>query len=385
MKYLTAYILINVLALLIMLAAIKRRSNCIAILLLLFMWSICIFCTDAFDLRNMKYVYDNFPQVMEEYALGYDILFKTCIGLGLNFTAFKAIVSAFSLILTYMAIRKSTNYFALVIGLYAVYPFIGTVSQIRNGMMAAIVMYSLICFILDPRHSIWKYVVGIGLACMFHWSAVFYLILILAKRKINKKTFLVCLISLIIVIDIIIQKNLLYPILSQFISNTRVLQWFNFNEIIAWCTPEIYNWKSKLILVMCQIIGYVVFYMVFRNYKKCLRQPRYIASSAVISKNHYFDETTLDFINRIVLLLFCIVPFYILFPEFFRMYKNVLLLIYIVTAQYYFISKQSGYRVVTARRLCLGAFLYVLLLLSWTVVSVQGETIRMLNSFMLAG
>lgn len=381
MEYLTAYVLIGIFAVLILLAVTSYKSKYVIILLLLFMWSLCIFCTEAYDLRNMEYVYNYYPQVTEEHAPGYDIFLKTCIELGLSFNAFKAIVGAFSLALTYLAIKKSTDYFALVLGFYAIYPFFGTVTQIRNGMMAAIVMYFLVGFIADPRHSIWKYVFGIFLASMFHYAAVIYLIFILARRRINTKILFIIVISMVIIINVIIQNNLLYNVVTHFISNPRVLQWFDFQAILAWSIPENNNWKSQALLVFIQTAGYVLFYMVLRNYKRCLQQQ---ISSATMQQGHYFNTATLDFANRIELLMFCILPLYILTPTFFRIYYDVVLLIYIITAQYLSISRKSGYRIITARRLCLGVLLYGFFTLL-TISYMQGGLMEMLNSYSLVG
>lgn len=380
MEYLTAYSVIMVHSFIVLLTMIKRSSGHTAIVMLGFMWSLCVFCTEAYDLQNMKYVYENFYQLNEKHALLYDFFLTSCVDIGLSFTVFKAIIAIFSLSLTYMAIKKGTHYTALAIGLYAIYPFFGTITQIRNGMMAAIVMYSLICFILDPKHSIWKYVSGIILACMFHPSAAFYLIFVLAKRKVNNKNLFICIVFLLILINMIIKGNVLHPMLSPFIGNERVLQWLDFNGLLMWNTAENNNWKTQVILALSQMVGYILFYTVIYHYKKYLKKINCNEVSRERVEKYYYTEEILDFANRVQVLLFCALPLYLLSPTFYRFYYDVILLIYIIAAQYFFVSIQSGYRKIVAVRLCAGFFLYAFLLLLM-ISFMQGGAITMLNSY----
>ena len=345
-QVLIAFFLIFFMSIFILYAYFAKKSKLAVFLILLFSWLQCVFITESFDLLNMEFRYYYLKIGTQGLAIGYDILFNMFQNTGVSFTVFKMFTASFSLLTVFLAIKKTTNNISMVFALYAIYPFISSISQIRNAMATAIVIYFLICYIQDPKHKIKKYIFGVILASLFHYSALVYLIFIFAKFDFNKSRLSVrIIIILVIVITFItIRTNMLYNILSSYITNNRLIGWLDFESSLKWATEGNHNWKMKLILITLHFLGYFIFYNIYIRYKKLLINNRNKLIYLDLNRNYYLNIDAIEFVNYIQLLLFILIPFYMLSPTYLRLYINVLPIIYIILAQYNMLSIKINYK-----------------------------------------
>ena len=122
---------------------------------------------------------------------GYGLLNYLFRSLGFDFMMFKALISFLGLLLIYRTIWKLTDYKALVATLYLIYPFIIDITQIRNFIASSIVIFAIPLLFQKGISSIFKYVAFVLTAATVHSAAFFYLVFIVAKRKIGIRLILI--------------------------------------------------------------------------------------------------------------------------------------------------------------------------------------------------
>lgn len=292
-------------------------------------------CNSGADVLNYINRYDNRIYGM---APLFDFLMRLFKTLGFSFVAFKLVLAVVYMLFLYKAVAKCTGNVTMVLALVWAFPFPGAVTQLRNGLAAVIVLYGLVCYIKDPGHSTVKYIFWVLVASMIHPAMLVYLAFVFAKIGVkwhlSVKVFLVAVLT--VFVYLCVSRNLLYTIASRFISNPRYLQYFDFSGEVS---SQVLNWKGKLLPMVGQAMGYVGFHVVYLRLKKGLKL---CAREGISLGNGFFQEWQLDMIQFIVMIMFVVFPLYLRSPTFFRMYKNIIPLIHLVTAQYLTFSKDTG-------------------------------------------
>lgn len=145
------------------------------------------------------------------YESGYIILNKLLYSLGLNDRDFLIVIAAIIQIPIFYTVHKySKNKFLSVLVYLSLGHFFMTFSGLRQSIVMSICFFSYV-FIEDKKPV--KFIVTILLACLFHKSAVFCLILYpLFYMKIDKKK--LCYVALLFVI-VFIFKNKFYEFMSS--------------------------------------------------------------------------------------------------------------------------------------------------------------------------
>lgn len=303
--------------------------------LMLFMLVTYTGCNGGADVLNYINRYDN---RIYGLAPGFDLLMRLFKTLGIPFVGFKLALGVVYMVFLYKAVAKCTANVTMVMALIWAFPFPGAVTQLRNGLAAVIMLYGLVCYIKDPEHNTLKYVFWVLVSATIHPAMLVYLAFVFSragtKWHISVKLFLVAVMT--VFVYLCVSRNLLYNIASRFISNPRYLQYFDFSGEVS---AETLNWKGKLLPMVGQAMGYVGFHIVHLRLKKGLKACR---QAGVSTEKGFFREWELDMIQMIVLMLFVLLPLYLRSPTYFRMYKNVIPLIHLVTAQYLTFSRDTG-------------------------------------------
>lgn len=292
-------------------------------------------CNSGADVLNYINRYEN---RLYGLAPGFDLLMRLFKDLGFSFVAFKLVLAVTYMIFLYKAVARCTSNVTMVLALIWAFPFPGAITQLRNGLAAVIMLYGLVCYIKDPGHSTLRYIFWVLVAATIHPAMLVYLAFVFAKRgakwRLSVKVFLVGVMT--VFVYLCVSRNLLYSIASRFISNPRYLQYFNFaGEVSA----QELNWKGKLLPMVGQMMGYIGFHVVYLRLKKGLRM---CAREQISLGSGFFQERQLDMIQFIVMIMFVVFPLYLRSPTYFRMYKNIIPLIHLVTAQYLTFSKDTG-------------------------------------------
>lgn len=305
-------------------------------------YALVIFMLTAFTLINegspdIYYYQYQYKAEIYDMAFLYDALAMFFLAFGFDFVIFKAFLGAICIFFLYKSIAKCTNNVALVLSLIWIFPFRGSIVQLRNGVSAAIVLYAVVLLLKENRHSILKFCLFVILASLFHPSALFYFFLLPVKfvRKIPAKWRIAIPIALALFIHICITFNLVYEIANWLIPNTRYSSYFDFSEPVP---EDVLNWKGKAVPIIGQTMGYLAFYFVFKQLKKHIQTN---TAQKLISKQRYFSAKQLDMIQFAFLLLFVLLPLYLRSPTFFRLFKNLIPLIHIVDAQYLSFAQES--------------------------------------------
>lgn len=192
---------------------------------------------------------------------GYTLLSVMCGKMGLDFFAFRAVLSIIILSLFANTIKYYKAQGNLIIGVYMLYLFIFDTIQIRNCIVQFIVLFATRYLFRKSRWSTLKFLICIAIAGSFHTIAYAYLSLILIK--IFKKTsfyqwlfmFVIALFGVFIVLQPLLPQ--IEAIISKFLS--RGIGYLSGTITIGW-----------LIVFLLYIIGLIALY----SYKSKVRDRR---------------------------------------------------------------------------------------------------------------
>lgn len=362
-----------------------KKSKIATWLLLLFLLLLMIFCVESYDLNNYEDMYYH-PEhyISTNLAFGWDLLFSNCRKKGISFLAFKAICGIIELLLIYLSFRRTTKYIGFAMALYAIFPFVGTITQIRNSLAAAIVIYSATILLENRKKATLKFIIGIIIATTIHFSTLFYLVFVFVKKRFLK-TEVVILITVIVTISLYIFmlfSNNLYIFASHFIRDNRILQYFSSIE------------KSNLINIVIptleQIIGIIILKMGCTICKKNIAIDDTSTSVQQKKGNQAKwsvcnDGKAITLLYKLNILTLLIIPFYVITPTIFRIYKYILPLNYMVMIPASFLSNRKkesngGGKILNAYSvLVIGYAVAALFTESYT----QGGFFELFNSFLL--
>lgn len=312
-----------------------RQDKRILACLLVYMVATYAFCNTGNDVLNYINRYENGIYGM---APLFDIAMQLFKAANIPFVVFKLILGIIVVALLYKSVALCTENVTMVLALIWVFPFPGAVTQIRNGLAAAIVLYSVVIYLRGGRYSTIKYVLGVLIASTIHPTMLFYLAFVLAKWGIRwRMPFKVVLVAmLVVIVHLCVSENLLYILASRVISNPRYLVYFDFSQSVS---AEVLNWKGKLLPMLGQLTGYLSFHLIYQRLRRGVQDCRL---QGHVLKNSVFQEEQLDMIQFMQLLLLTMLPLYLRTPTYFRMFKNMIPLIHIVSAQYLLFAKETG-------------------------------------------
>ena len=145
------------------------------------------------DTEAYNYVYNMAKQtspnnIPDTYGItkGFIYLMSAFARLGFSFSHFRLILYTISMALIFLTIKKIEGNLLLILCLYAFFPFGYDIDQIRQLLVTSIVIFAFQFIMKEEVKTldIAKYLILIGIACIFHSSAPFYFLflLILVKR-----------------------------------------------------------------------------------------------------------------------------------------------------------------------------------------------------------
>jgi len=207
----------------------KPKSKKVCLALSIFMLLLFGLNENSVDYANYEYVYKVHPNgITFAYEPLYELLLTVCRFGGLNFTGFRVIMGLICVICSYKAASSLTNYPALVMAIYILYPFLHYSVAIRAGVAGAIVMYAISLLLKSKSKPINKFIVAILIATLFHYTSVFYLVCLVVKLPIsNKKLLIINILCAGIMIILVHFTNIFYVGLSKLLPSEKVLAWFD--------------------------------------------------------------------------------------------------------------------------------------------------------------
>jgi hypothetical protein len=287
----------------------KKHSNYVYYITFIFLWILIAGNTVNPDLISYNNIYYG-----DNLSIEYGFVLLTSIGryFNLKYETFVFIISFLSLVLVFYSIKLYTKNINFVIAFYMIYPFVIETVQFRNLIASSVLIFSLKYLLRDGFKNKIKYLILILIAGSLHQLFYLYIIFLLIKLK-NKKKVIISLIIVVIVISLIIFLNgNQVPFLNQLtiISEGKLERYFS----IPLRYGFLVNWSINSIYVLL-------------IYLSKLFMEKYNDS---YNKNEInFYVLSIFWINVLTILFF---PLYMLNVNFYRLYRNISLINYIVFA-----------------------------------------------------
>lgn len=210
-------------------ACLRPDSKKLTQALIIFMIIIFGFNTDSVDYPNYLYVYQTLPfGISGSYEPLYELLLSVVRMLGFTFTSFRLVIAAISAILIYKAVMELTRYPAIAMAIIVMYPFMHYAVAIRAGVAGAIVLYSIMLLLRSKDHPIRKFVIGIAIATLFHYTSIIYLLCLMVKLPVSNKKILAVGGTFALVVALLVHcTNIPYVVLKALNFSPKVLAWFD--------------------------------------------------------------------------------------------------------------------------------------------------------------
>jgi hypothetical protein len=295
-----------------------NKKKVIFLLFTLFLWLLASNNYDIADKINYYYHYLESSSMngLLRNEIGQQFTYKISNYLGLSFSTYLSIYYFIGLLLISRVIMKYTNNPGYVIVLYFFYPFIIDVAQIRNFMAMAIMLNAIPLLSSNKKIDSIKYVFLLLLATSFHQAAIFCVLFLLIKMFDMKK-----LIKIVILLTLI--GSLFNVVLVKFLIDT-----------MPFLEQKMYRYTHSSVSLYTQIglliylsFGLLLVYIARKRLEKI--EFKKITSSLI------------DVIFLINVMMFLLYPFLLYAFEFIRIYRNILILNYILFANVFVFKRDS--------------------------------------------
>lgn len=172
----------------IILGLIKKDSK--VLFYLIFVLLIILFAGSTGNADQLAYM-NNYTNILygmsdSSFEYGYQLLCKVCLILGMSYNQFLFIIAFTGLTLIASTIKLYTSNIAYVLALYFIYPFVWDTIQIRNFLAMSIIIYGS-RFIISYKKEYIKYFICVIIASLMHVTALFYISALLVVFKNTKK------------------------------------------------------------------------------------------------------------------------------------------------------------------------------------------------------
>lgn len=152
-------------------------------------WIMFAFSTDNPDYKIYEtwYNYSASEGLIKRFELGYSLFYYISTKLGFSYQQFIQVYSAIGMIILGKCICDYAKNPLSVLFLYLIYPFFFDVVQLRNFMAEVIILFGIRYLAEFRKKDVIRFVMCVLLAAMFHKTALFYFVFLLAYVKSYKK------------------------------------------------------------------------------------------------------------------------------------------------------------------------------------------------------
>lgn len=170
-----------------------KKGTCSCVLLCMLLYILACF---SYGMSDYSQYITSYNRILNGITTGYQMEFGYILAeqigkvLHLSFPVFRGIYIALALTLLLTSIREyAKESRTIVIILYAIYPFLLDVVQMRHLMAVAITIYCIRYLKIFNKGNVIHYCIGMLLAVSQHTIAVFYFAFIIIYKKIDIKKF----------------------------------------------------------------------------------------------------------------------------------------------------------------------------------------------------
>ena len=161
------------------------KSKAITLIMLIFMWITYGLNTDGGDFAQYKFLYENlvYANLLSHHEPGYTLVSFICLKFGFTYQLFRCVLATIYLGILYSAVKYYTTFTAYVFSLLMIFPFLLFVSVLRAGISTVIILYASRYLVSEKKKSGIKYIALVVIATIFHYSSIFFLVFLFAKKS----------------------------------------------------------------------------------------------------------------------------------------------------------------------------------------------------------
>nr|WP_279289313.1 EpsG family protein [Clostridium algidicarnis] len=303
--------------------------------LLTLMWVLYGWNTGNADYMNYNVSYYQSAVCAINYSqeVGFQLLCKLFYNFNLEYNQFLIIISIIGLALITSTIKKYTKNIAFVLAMYFMFPFMLDVVQVRNFMAMAIIVFALRFLIEKKKWGKAKYIILVVIASTFHYTAFFYLLFLLTEvRNVKKMTHYSIIIAT--VGALISYTGIIPPLVAEITSSAKVYMWFT-NRMGLGMFIILLVHASTLFLVHYayeKIKNLSVKYSC-ENGVNCAKKDlskSFVEPKFVTPKSFDINMNFVNFAYKMNIVCLLMFPLYTFNMEFFRLYRNMFVINYIL-------------------------------------------------------
>ena len=229
------------------------------------------------DYAEYKRIYYNTTDFWN-IDLGFRLICSLFNTLGFSYQQFRMIWGSSYAILAFLAARRFTKKYNFILAMWLIWPFIPSVSGIRFTMASMIVCYG-IPFLLEDKRGLIKYIICVFIAAFIHFSVLFYLIFIFARKKYSLRSHLIAIGSIIVVV-IIIRANVISSIASKVLPGMMAYKVKRWLTVATALNGDRFLAESLVVIIFAVLINEMV-KPVRRSYS---RDEQYYVNRSILYK-----------------------------------------------------------------------------------------------------
>lgn len=348
----------------------KHMNRGILLLIAGYMWVLVGLNTATPDYYAYESMYINYNT--PAYSLHEPGFLLLCgIGnlFGMTYQQFRMLEASILVVISIATIKKASVKVNTVLVLYLLTTYIGFASGLRQALGSSISAFC-ICYLFENNKRVnIKFVVGILIATMFHYSSLFYLIFLFAKRKRIRMSSMFILIAVELLAFEIVKRNILYNILITFIKSNKVANWFNYSGV---------KHPSFLAVGFFVAIQSMMIYLIIKAVKSIKNSNKNVMSYN--EKCYWEKEENLNKIININYMMLLIIPGYLINSNFLRLVLGIIILNYSVI-EHSIGLKNMKLRVMTTtnKNIIIQCATFIIALLYFALNSVVNEMVLNCN------
>ncbi|MCI9016958.1 MAG: EpsG family protein [Clostridia bacterium] len=303
-----------IISLILIILCIRYKNSKIMFFLTFFwMWILISFSYGNADYEMYKGLYVQYGQ--GQIHIGFEFLFelscKIFYNMGFSYNVFLGVYSFIGLALIGSTIYKFSRNKSIVAICYFLFPFVLDAIQIRNFMAMAIMIFAFRYLLDNSLKSTFKYIILNIISASFHSYTVICFMFIFLKKISTKKIFIITII-LTIVVTILSMTNLIIPILSLIMPESKLTAYFVWKVY----TPGISSIFKSMILIILTI--YII-----KLYKRILKNNEQ-------NENNYITLKLLEITEKLHIFFIIFFPMLTYNNQIMRLPRALLIMIYIL-------------------------------------------------------
>lgn len=210
------YLCISIL--LFLLCIFKSNSKVVTVIALAWLWFLMSCSTGLADDAVNYSRYYNYSSFIGSTEVGYQLIMRLFSEMGVPFLTYKKIIALVEMVLLYFTTKGIGKCQNVALALYMFFPFCMDVVQMRNTLGLFIALYGMQFFFKEEKKKSdkiikisnnVKYAFFIGIASLFHFLNLFYLVFLFGKRYKTKNILIVTSIICVFITNLISPRVLL--------------------------------------------------------------------------------------------------------------------------------------------------------------------------------